>query len=142
MRRPVKILLTLAGLGFGLLIGAIYLTLPHWLVRVGFAEARGPGEAVSKVSIYKSTSGDIVFLTPEADCYVFATARNQISIPSCPSQLYSFGIVAFSIDSPIPGVSSSNRVKVETDMHVLINDEAVEFTTLSGRRVRATRESF
>lgn len=132
-------------MGIVLLIGAIYFTLPHWLIRVGFAEANGPGEVVSKVSIYKSTSGDILFLASDdsfTDCYVFSSATNAITIPSCGSTIHNFGIVAFSNESPISGVLSSNRIKVETDMNVVITESQIEFTTLSGHRIMARRDSF
>ena len=146
MRRSVKVLLSLSALAIVIVGGGIFFTLPHWWVRVGFAEVRGPAEAHLRSSTYRSTSGDILFLVPDdvpsEDCYVFSPARNEITIPSCPSQVYSFGIIAFSIDSPIPGVLSSNKLKVETDMNVVINNEVIEFTTLSGRRVRSNRDSF
>ena len=144
MRRSIKILLGLSVFVVLIVGGTIFFTLPHWLIRVGHAEAKGPGEAISEVSIYRSTSGDILFLIPGSsfeDCYVFHSTTSEITIPSCSSQIHSFGIVAFSNESPIPGVLSSNRVKVETDMDVVISEEVIEFTTLSGLRIRVERDS-
>ena len=143
MRRSLKILLALSAFFVVVIGGAIAFTLPHWWIRVGFAESRGLGEAESPASVYRSTSGDILFLVPDndssVDCYVFYSATTEISIPSCSSQIHSFGIIAFSNESPIPGVLSSNKVKVETDMDLVVNDDAIEFTTLSGRRIKAKR---
>jgi hypothetical protein len=51
-------------------------------------------------------------------------------------------MVAFSNESPIPGVLSSDKVKVETDMNVVISDSLIEFTTLSGYRVSAKRNGY
>lgn len=145
MRSTVRILLGLSFFVAVLVGGAILFTLPHWWIRVGSAEAKGPGEIESEASIYKSTSGDVLFLVSGdsyVDCYVFSPATNEITIPSCGSQVHSFGIVAFSNESPIPGVLSSDKIKVETDMNIVINDNEIGFTTLSGRRVRAKRDSF
>lgn len=145
MQRSVKVLLGLLTLFIALAGGAILFTLPHWWIRVGVAETKGPGEVKVNASVYRSTSGDVLFLIREdswVDCYVFSPATNEITIPSCSSQVHSFGLVAFSNESPIPGVRSSDKIKVETDMNVIINDRVVEFTTLSGHRISARRDSF
>ena len=145
MRRSVKILLVLSVFVVLVVAGAILFTLPHWLIRVGYGKAQGQGEAVYEVSVFRSTSGDILFLIPGdsfEDCYVFDSTSNELTIPSCPSQIRSFGMVAFSNESPIPGVLSSDKVKVETDMNVVISDSSIEFTTLSGYRVSAKRNGY
>jgi hypothetical protein len=134
-----------SGLVLGLVGAGILFTLPHWWIRVGFAEAKGPGEVESEASVYRSTSGDVLFLVPDdsfVDCYVFTPATSEITIPSCGSQIHSFGVVVFSNESPIPGVQSSNKIKVETDMNILINENEIAFTTLSGSRIKAKRDSF
>lgn len=145
MQRWVKVLLGISAFIVILLGGVVLFTLPHWWIRVGIAEAKGPGNLESKASIYRSTGGDVLFTVADhsvVDCYVFSPVTNEIIIPSCPSQVHSFGIIAFSNESPIPGVLSSNKIKVETDMNIVINDNKIEFTTLSGKRIRAKRDSF
>lgn len=143
MRRSVKVLLGLLAVAVLLICGVLLFTLPRWWIRVGSADAKGQGEAVSVVSIYRSTSADVLFLLPDGDCYVFSSVKNEITIPSCGSQIHNFGIVAFSNESPIPGVPSSDRVKVETDMNnIVITKDVIELTTLSGFRIQAKRDSF
>jgi len=145
MRRSLNILLGLSAFVLLLIGGAVFFTLPHWLIRLGYGEAKGPDEMVSDVSIYRSTSGDVLFLIPDGssfDCYVFSLQTNKITIPSCGSQIHNFGVIALSNESPISGVLSSDRVKVESDMDIVISDDRIEFTTLSSRRVLAKRDSF
>lgn len=130
-----------------ILIGGVVLyTLPHLLIRTGYAEARDSSGKFSKVSIYRATSGDAVFYIEDSDesevCYVVNIPAKRLSIPSCSSQVTRFGILAFSNESPIPGVESTDRIKVEKDLEVVINEEAIEFNDLSGRRIIARRPSF
>ena len=145
MRRSVNVLLALSALVILLVGGALLFTLPHWLIRVGQGLAKGPDGTVSVVFIHRSTSGDVLFTSEDgsfSECYVLNFATNEIAIPSCGSVIHDFGIIAFSNESPISGVLASDRIKVERDLNVVINDKVIEFDTLSGYRILARRDGY
>lgn len=117
-------------------VGLIIWTLPHWWYRIGTAE---PG-----VAIYKSWSGDILFVVRYdslQDQYIFYPSTKQIGIPSG-NQLHVSPVLVFTNEAPVPVVLSSDRIKVETDMNIVIDDKQIEFTTLNGVRISAQRNGF
>ena len=116
--------------------GLLFWTLPQWWIRIGTAE---PG-----VAMYKSWSGEVLFVVYYDslwDHYIFNPSTKEIGIPSA-GQLHVCPILVFSNEAPVPVVFSSNKIKVETDMNIVINDKQVEFTTLHGTRVKAERNCF
>ena len=117
-------------------VGLIIWTLPHWWIRIGTAE---PG-----VAMYKSWSGDVLFVVyydSVQDQYIFYPSTKEIGIPSA-SQLHGSPALVLSNEAPVPVVFSSNKIKVETDMNIVVDDRRIEFTTFYGTRIKTERNGF
>src|SRR5512139_133418 len=142
MSNRMKILVAFLVLAGTIAIAVVFATLPHWWILVGSAVAKNGSGVIKDYSIYKSSSGDMVFWRSSdslIDCYIFYAELSDIAIPNGGQFNNQLGFIAFTNEAPFPGVLSSNRVKLETDMKVVVNNEMVEFTTLSGNRIRAKR---
>ena len=94
--------------------------------------------------MYKSWSGNILFVINNdslQDQYIFYPSTNEIGIPSG-RQLHISPLLVFSNEAPVPVVLSSDKIKVETDMNIVVDDKRLEFTSLNGVRVIAERRWF
>jgi hypothetical protein len=117
-------------------VALVIWTLPQWWIRVGTVE---PG-----VAVYKSVSGDVLFILyydSVRDHYIFYPSTKEIGIPSG-TQLHVSPVIVFNNEAPVPVVLSSNRIKVETDMNIVVDDKHIEFTTHQGVRIKAERNWF
>ncbi|NOT46240.1 MAG: hypothetical protein HOP17_00625 [Acidobacteria bacterium] len=144
MSHSVKALLAIVALIAILAVSFVAYTFPHWWFRVGTAEARSASGFVYQVPIYKSTTGDVLFYIREdslVDEYIFYPSTRLIGIPSL-GQLQVFSFFAYSNDVPVPVVLSTNKVKVETDMNIVVDDKQIEFTTFHNLRIKADRNNF
>lgn len=124
------------GVGAVFAVGLIIWTLPQWWYRIGTAE---PGAAM-----YKSWSGEVLFVYTNdslQDQYIFYPSSNEIGIPSG-GQLHVSPVLVFSNEAPVPVVLFSNKIKVETDMDIVVDDSRLEFTTRRGVRIKVDRSSF
>ena len=131
-----KILLWVLVVSAVLSVGLVIWTLPQWWVRIGTAE---PG-----VAVYKSWSGDVLFVAFYDSLrapYIFYPSTKEIGVPSG-NQLHVSPVLVFSNEAPVPVVLSSNRIKVETDMDIVVDDKQIEFTTFQGVRIKAERNWF
>ena len=129
-------LLIVVGVSAVCAVGLIIWTLPHWWVRIGTAE---PG-----VATYKSWSGDVLFVVRQdslREQYIFYPATKEIGIPSG-NQLHVTPVIVFTNEAPVPVVFSSDKIKVETDMNIVVDDKRIAFTTFRGVRIIAQRNGF
>ena len=139
MSNPVRALLAVVILILITAVSLVIDTFPHWWLRTGIAEARSPTGHVYQADVYKSTKGDLLFVIKQdslIDEYIFYPTTSQIGIPSS-SQFFVSPLLAYSKDVPAPVVLSTNKIKVEMDMNIVVDGKRVEFTTLDNLRVRA-----
>ena len=139
MSNSVKALLAVVVLATVLAVGFIVYTWPHWWYRVGTAEASRPLGSVYQVTIYKSTNGDLLFVIMEdslIDEYILERETHRIGIPSG-GQLHIFPFIVYANEAPVSVVWADDKIKVETDMNIVLDDKKVEFTTFHGLRVKA-----
>jgi hypothetical protein len=124
--------------------GTIASSYRHWWYRVDTGSAQSRSGLPQEVEIYRSFNGEVLFVVDEdslIDEYIFYPSTGEIGIPNS-GQLHVFSIVAYNNDFPVPTVSASDRVKVESDMNILVNADRIEFTTFHGKRVVAQRTWF
>jgi hypothetical protein len=127
------------------LVGCVLIyTFPHWWLRAGTAEVRNPAGHVYQANVYRSTQGDLLFVIQEdslADEYIFYPSTGQIGMPSI-DQFYIFSLFAYSKDVPAPVVLSTDKIKVDMDIDLVVDGKHIEFTTRWGFRVKADTNKF
>ena len=140
MSNTLKITLTittLAAIGLGIYI------FPHVWIRVGSAEASSPTGNIYQAKVYKSMDGDILFVIEEdsmVDEYI-VYPNGQIGIPSI-SQFLVSPVAAFSTQVPVSAVPFTDKIKVESDMNIIVIGKNIEFTTFRGLRIKADMNDF
>ncbi|MEO7659251.1 MAG: hypothetical protein ABIV48_06520 [Pyrinomonadaceae bacterium] len=125
-------------------VGLVFFTFPHWWCRVGTAVSYTPSEPGGIVMVYKSTDGNLLFWIQEdslKDQYIFYPSTSKIGVPNG-NQFIRLASLVYSKDVPVPVVFSENRVKVETDLNIIIDADKLEFTTFGGRRIVANLKSY
>jgi len=122
-------------------VAILFWTSTHWWREVGSAEVSHNGKALRNANIYRGQNDDILIRLNQApdenSAYIFYRSENLIGIPNANQFIY-LPMYAFSIDVPPPVVISNDRVKMETNMNVVVSDNVIEFTTLNGGRVKIT----
>jgi hypothetical protein len=141
----IAAVLIVIAVGIGM---SVLVTLPHWWLRVGNAEAHVGSGQIGIVTVYKSTDGNLLFHIQEdsvEDHYVFYPSEGKIGIPNS-GQFIPFPpitpFLAFSKDDQPAVAFSDDRIKVETDMNIVVNGDRLEFNTSYGRRIRADLSSY
>lgn len=128
-----------AGLIIVLVVAFLFWTSAHWWRELGSAEVVYNGKTLDSANIYRSQNDDILIRLNEApdenSAYIFYPSKNLIGVPNANQFIY-LPMYAYSIDVPPPVIMSNDRVKMETDMSIVINDDVIEFTTLNGGRAR------
>jgi hypothetical protein len=125
-------------------VGVIVFTLPHWWYRVGEGQSRTSYGPLGTVTVYKSTEGNVLLLIREdslIDQYIFYPSSGKIGIPNHGQFVY-FRFVAYSKDVPVPVVFSDDRIKVETDMNIIVENGILRFRTRTDRQVEANLNFF
>jgi hypothetical protein len=127
-----------------LVVGFAIYAYPRLWLRAGTAEARSHRGTVYEANIYKSTRGDLLFVIRQdslVDEYIFYPTTGQIGIPSI-SQFQVFSFLAYSWETPVPVVLSTDKIKVEMDMNIVVDQKYIEFTTLRNLRVKVDTSNF
>jgi len=106
---------------------------------VGSAKIIYNGQCLDASKVYRSLNGDILLrlISPnENSAYIFYPSKKMIGVPNAGQFIY-LPMYAFSIDESPPVIMSNDRVKIESDMNlIIIDDDVFEFTSLNGGRVR------
>lgn len=146
MSNFVKRLLAALALIIILVTAGIIYTYPRWWYRIGSAEAMSPSGHVHEVAIYKSTSGDVLFIITEdslIDEYVFYPSTGSIGIPNgIEFKLYFSPVLVYGKETPVPTVLATNRIKIDEDFNFVVDAKHLEFTTLHRLRLKADRINF
>lgn len=115
-----------------------WLAKPHLWRAVEATKITYDGQSATDANLYRSSQGDLLIrikvLEKEDSVYIYYPSRRLIGVPNGNQFVY-FPLYAFSKDVPPPVVMSNDRIKIESDMNLVINEIGVEFTTLSGGRV-------
>jgi hypothetical protein len=127
---------------------SVLFTLRRWWLRVGNAEAYVGSGRIGIVTVYKSTDGNLLFHIQEdsvEDHYIFYPSDGKVGIPNR-GQFILFPpitpFVVFSKDVQPAVVFSDDRIKVATDMNIVVSGDHLEFDTSYGRRIRADLSSY
>ncbi len=140
MSKYLKITLAitaLAAIGLGIYI------VPYVWIRVGSTEASRPTGNNYQAKVYKSMHGDLLFVIEEdsmVDEYI-VYPDGQIGIPSI-SQFMISPVAAFSTQVPVSAVPSTDKIKAESDMNIIVTGKTIEFTTFRGLRIKAEMDNF
>ena len=144
MSNSLKAILAVGVLAVVLAVGFIVYTRPHWWYRVGTAEARSPSGPSDPASVYKSMNGELLFVV-RADSlvaeYIYYPSSRKIGIPSVGHFTY-IPLFAYSNEVPVPVVLSDNKIKVETDMEISVENDKLRFRTGINRQVEADLSKF
>ena len=124
----------------------VVFTYPHWWYRIGSAAAKSPSGYIHEVAIYKSTGGDVLFVITEdsvIDEYVFYPSTGKVGIPNGSEfKMFFSPFLVYAKEVSVPTVLSTDRIKVDEDLKVVVDAKYVEFKTLHGLRLKADRISF
>ena len=120
---------------FGILLISHY----GW-VQISSAKVTQNGESLDNGKVYRSSNGDILIsfgINENHSSYIFYPERSLIGIPNG-NQFAYLPMFAFSKDELPPVVLSTNRVKIEHDMNIIVGNNSVEFTISNGARVQVS----
>lgn len=132
------------------MVGAVYAvgltiwTRPHWWYRVGTAEVRSPSGLSDPATVYKSVNGELLFVVtadPLRRDYIYFPSSQKIGIP----QGFQFTLtpfLAYRHEVPVSVVFSDDKIKVETDMEISVENGKLRFRTPIYRQVEADLNSF
>src|SRR4051794_15283797 len=104
--------ISIFGLALALGVGAALYK--HWWFKAPNTIARRDDGSERGVRIYKSLSGDILFLVTDdthIEEYIFFPDTNMVGVPNSDS-IRLIGPVGFSADAHVPVVSSTDRIKM------------------------------
>lgn len=116
-------------------------TLQHWWVESWLSRVFLDGQVSETATVLRNINGELLISTSDADggeLYIYFPSRKLIGMPS-QGQFIIFPFVAYNKELPIPVVLSSDKVKVETDMNIVEQNEWVAFTSSRGQRISVFR---
>lgn len=142
MSNYIKLILSTGVAALVVAICCVAYTWQHWWLRVGMAEIQ-PSSAHSRVIVYKSADGTLLFEVIEdslLSIYLFDPDSGRIGIPNM-NQFFLLPGVAYSKDIPAPAVWSDNRIKIEKDLNISVENEVLQFDHKQ-RRIIADLKSY
>lgn len=125
-------------------VGLTIWTRAHWWYRVGTAEARSPSGLSDPATVYKSINGELLFVVTADSLrrdYIYFPSSQKIGIPQG-FQFTLTPLLAYSHEVPVPVVLSENKIEVEGDMEVSVENGKLRFRTPIYRQVEADLNSF
>ena len=143
MSNSVKAILVILLLAVVSVSSCVAYTWPHWWLRVGKADIF-PSGPQSTVTVYRSSEGNLLFGVQEdslLNLYIYYPTDNKMGIPNF-DQFYFLPGLIYAKDVPVPVVYTDNRVKVETDFHIIVENETLQFTPDGRRRIVADLKSY
>ena len=102
-----------------------------------------PNSAYSRVKVYRSVDGRLLFEVIEdslLSIYLFDPDSGRIGIPNI-NQFVLLPGIAYAKDFPAPAVWSNNRIKIEKDLNISVENEVLQFDH-NQRRIVADLKSY
>jgi len=127
------------------LIGGLLMaiTFRHWWWKTMWSRVFVNGEYSEQASVLRNADGDFLIIANGQDhgaAYIYYSSSKDIGVPDITEFIF-LGLCAYSKDLPVPAVMSSNRIKIETDMYIVEQNEWVEFTGMDGERIKVFRSN-
>ena len=133
LKRKPKIIALLSAL---LAVG-LFITLPHWWLRVSTAQITYNGKPSLGSQLYRSKSGELILQMSEPNefAYWITPKAKKVYTPNS-SNFSFFPFAALVTHNDQYGVDLEHTAKTEIDPQIVTGSNFIEFTSLEKKRVR------